>query len=82
MEALGREYVAQNPTLGLEEETVYVIAFSVILLNVNLHGPHYKLKTSKQEFHKQLCNSLPDLTFRQWSLMDDVYDRIAQKPLL
>ncbi|KAG5451899.1 F-box only protein 8 [Clonorchis sinensis] len=43
-------YVECNPELGLTEDEVYLLCFSLIMLSVDLWCPHVKNKMSKREF--------------------------------
>jgi len=44
MEAFAARYVAQNPTKFESQDAAYVLAFSVIMLNTDLHNPSIELK--------------------------------------
>ncbi|TPP63720.1 F-box only protein 8 [Fasciola gigantica] len=43
-------FVACNPDLGLTEDEVYMLCFSLIMLSTDLWSPHVKNKMSKREF--------------------------------
>ena len=43
-------YVEQNPTVFAKPDTAYVLAFSLIMLNTDLHSPQIKKKITLEEF--------------------------------
>ncbi|CAL8068882.1 unnamed protein product [Calicophoron daubneyi] len=45
-----RRFVECNPDMGLTEDEVYMLCFSLIMLSVDLWSPHVKNKMSKREF--------------------------------
>jgi F-box protein 8 len=48
--------------LGLSEDAVYILCFSLILLSVDLSSPAVKNKMSKREFIRNTRNALPNLS--------------------
>lgn len=61
LEKFSKRFCNCNPQLGLNEDTVYILCFSLILLSVDLTSPAVKNKMSKREFIKNTRNALPDL---------------------
>jgi len=61
LEKFSKRFVLCNPELGLSEDAVYIICFSLILLSVDLTSPAVKNKMSKREFIKNTRNALPEL---------------------
>lgn len=62
LEKFSKRFCACNPQLGLNEDTVYILCFSLILLSVDLNSQAVKNKMSKREFIKNTRNALPDLS--------------------
>jgi len=52
MEKFSRAYFNANPTIFCDADTAYVLAFSLIMLNTDLHNQSVKNKMSKAEFVK------------------------------
>ncbi|KAK2165224.1 hypothetical protein LSH36_53g06001 [Paralvinella palmiformis] len=50
VDKFSKRFCQCNPNLGLSNDTVYVICFSLIMLSVDLFNPHIKNKMSKREF--------------------------------
>lgn len=61
LEKFSKRFCSCNPQLNLDEDTVYIVCFSLILLSVDLTSPHVKNKMSKREFIRNTRNALPDL---------------------
>lgn len=63
LEKFSKRFCSCNPQdlNNLNEDTVYIICFSLILLSVDLTSPHVKNKMSKREFIKNTRNALPNL---------------------
>jgi F-box protein 8 len=61
LEKFSKRFCSCNPQLGLSEDAVYILCFSLILLSVDLTSPAVKNKMSKREFIKNTRNALPDL---------------------
>lgn len=52
MEIFASRYHENNPGVFASPDTAYVLAFSVIMLNTDLHNPAVKNKITKQQFFK------------------------------
>eukprot|EP00301_Raphidiophrys_heterophryoidea_P007204 c12820_g2_i2.p1 GENE.c12820_g2_i2~~c12820_g2_i2.p1 ORF type:complete len:2623 (+),score=547.95 c12820_g2_i2:972-8840(+) len=50
MEKFGEVFCSQNPGIFNSSDTAFVLAFSTIMLNTDLHSPHIKKKMTKQQF--------------------------------
>lgn len=61
LEKFSKRFCSCNPQLGLSEDAVYVLCFSLILLSVDLTSPAVKNKMSKREFIKNTRNALPNI---------------------
>lgn len=74
LEKFSKRFCSCNPQLALDEDTVYIICFSLILLSVDLTSPHVKNKMSKREFIRNTRNALPRLnTDFTGHLYDNIY---------
>lgn len=74
MERFAQQYYKQNPNTGVftSFETVYVVAFSTIMLNTDAHNPIIKKKMTKSEFIAQHeGESIPP------QFIENLYDRIV-----
>ena len=50
MERFARHYHRRNPTVFAKDDTAYVLAFSMVLLNTDLHNPNNPYRMSKESF--------------------------------
>lgn len=74
LEKFSKRFCACNPQLGLSEDSVYILCFSLILLSVDLSSPAVKNKMSKREFIKNTRNALPNInTDFTGHLYDNIY---------
>ena len=53
MSAFASHYCRQNPNLFDDNDTCYIISFSIIMLNTDLHNPNVKNKISMEQFVRQ-----------------------------
>jgi len=77
MEAFASQFYQNNPTNFANSDVVYVLAFSLIMLNTDAHNPSVKNKMSKAAFIKNSTGinnnqDLPD------QYLSDIYDRIVK----
>jgi brefeldin A-inhibited guanine nucleotide-exchange protein len=70
-----QQYVLFNPSAFANADTAYVLAYSVIMLNTDLHNPQVKKRMTKQEFirNNRGINDNQDLPE---SLLTSIYDEI------
>jgi len=74
LEKFSKRFCSCNPQLGMSEDTVYIICFSLILLSVDLTSPAVKNKMSKREFIRNTRHALPHLnTDFSGHLYDNIY---------
>jgi len=52
MERFSSYYHKGNPNVFAHPDTAYILSFSLIMLNTDLHNPSVKNKMTKQEFIK------------------------------
>lgn len=63
-----------NPSLGLNQNSVYILCYSLLLLSTDLSSPHIKNKMSKREFIRNVRHALDKIDDDLYGqLYDDVY---------
>jgi Sec7 domain/Ankyrin repeat len=77
MECFAHRYCVHNPNTFPHEDLAYLLAFSVIMLNTDLHSAQIKHKISKAAFIKNNSgiNDFPDLPP---AYLGEVYDKILR----
>jgi len=71
VQAFGEAYTKQNPSCGLDADQVYVLSFSTLMLNTDLHNPEVKNKIQEDQFVKNNSNlgndvaDIPEQTLRE-----------------
>eukprot|EP00743_Colponemidia_sp_Colp-15_P009442 GILK01010322.1.p1 GENE.GILK01010322.1~~GILK01010322.1.p1 ORF type:complete len:519 (+),score=75.99 GILK01010322.1:94-1650(+) len=80
MESFALHFWNQNPTSFKNSDTVYVLSFSLIMLNTDAHNPGVKKKMSKQEFISNNRGidqgaNLPE------SYLEELYDNITNNEI-
>ncbi|XP_026480645.1 brefeldin A-inhibited guanine nucleotide-exchange protein 1 [Ctenocephalides felis] len=78
MEKFASRYCECNPNNGLfaSADTVYVLAFSVIMLTTDLHSPQVKNKMTKEQYIK-LNRGISDNKDLPDEYLSQIYDEIA-----
>lgn len=78
MEKFASRYCECNPnnTLFTSADTVYVLAFSVIMLTTDLHSPQVKNKMSKEQYIK-LNRGISDSKDLPEEYLSQIYDEIS-----
>jgi Sec7-like guanine-nucleotide exchange factor len=87
MERFAERFIACNPATQLSSDSAYILAFSIIMLNTDLHNPAVKNKIKKTSFIRNnldvLTKTLPDdpltLTYRQ--MLSAIYDAIKEEQI-
>ena len=79
MEAFAAAFCEQNPGIFDEQDTCFILAFSIIMLNTALHNPNAKIKISAEQFVKQNrgINSGRDLPN---DMLEAIYRNIKEEP--
>jgi len=80
MERFAIRYCENNPTIFPNQDTAYILAFSLIMLNTDAHSPHIKNKMTKEQFVKNnrgICagQNLPQ------EYLESLYDKIIKNPM-
>ncbi|XP_059050657.1 brefeldin A-inhibited guanine nucleotide-exchange protein 1 [Achroia grisella] len=78
MEKFASRYCECNPnnTLFSSADTVYVLAFSIIMLTTDLHSPQVKNKMTKEQYIK-LNSGISDNNDLPREYLSQIYDEIA-----
>ncbi|XP_061715439.1 brefeldin A-inhibited guanine nucleotide-exchange protein 1 [Cydia pomonella] len=78
MEKFASRYCECNPsnTLFMSADTVYVLAFSIIMLTTDLHSPQVKNKMTKEQYIK-LNSGISDNNDLPREYLSQIYDEIA-----
>jgi len=79
-EKFAQRYCACNPTLFASADTAYILAYSIIMLNTDLHNPHIRRKMSLEDFirNNRGINDGADLPRE---LLTDIYRSIQAEEL-
>lgn len=80
MEPFAAQYVAHNPGVFASEDTAYILAFALIMLQTDLHNPAIKNKMTKTQFASRL-RGIDDGSDVDPSLLEALYDDIAAHPI-
>jgi len=81
MEKFAERYYLQNKEVFASADMAFILAFSTIMLQTNLHNPAVKDKRmTKEQFLKQNKGISPDGELPE-ELLSDIYDRIAATPI-
>jgi len=82
MESFAERYFLQNRTIFASADMAFILAFSTIMLQTNLHNPAIKeeKKMTKEQFVKQNKGISSDGELPE-SLLMDLYDRILREPI-
>jgi len=82
MESFAERYYLQNRTVFASADMAFILAFSTIMLQTNLHNPAIKeeKKMTKEQFVKQNKGISSDGELPE-SLLVDLYDRILKEPI-
>jgi hypothetical protein len=80
MEKFASRYCDQNPDAFAEQDTAYVLAFSIMMLNTDAHSVNVKTKMTGIQFLSQNRgidngNNLPD------ELLNGIYTRITEREI-
>lgn len=82
MEKFAERYYLQNRDTFASADMAFILAFSTIMLQTNLHNPAIRddKRMTKEQFLKQNKGISPDGELPDQMLMD-IYDRIAAEPI-
>ncbi|KAJ7702369.1 hypothetical protein B0H17DRAFT_1167206 [Mycena rosella] len=74
-------YFAAEPEEIQNEDAVYVLAFSVILLNTDLHNPQVRKRMSFEDYSKNLRGVNNNTDFSQ-EFLQHIYDSIRKREIV
>ena len=79
MEAFAAAFCEQNPGIFDEQDTCFILAFSIIMLNTALHNPSANINISSEQFLNQNrgINSGKDLPS---DMLEAIYRSIKGEP--
>lgn len=76
MQSFAGVFHTDNPAVFLSEDTAYVLAFSVIMLNTDQHNPSVKNKMTKEGFIRNNKGIEVDKQDLPVSFLSQLYDNI------
>jgi len=83
MEKFAEHFFIQNPDIFTTPDTAFILAFSVIMLNTDLHSPQIKeeKRMKKEDFIRRNRSYGEGQTIED-SFLSDIYDEILAKPFI
>lgn len=69
-------YLLHNPEVFANADCAYVLAYSTIMLNTDLHNPQIKKRMTRQEFIKN-NRGINDGKNLEESVLDAIYEEIS-----
>lgn len=81
-QAYADAWSASNPQSSLSADTAYVLAFSMIMLNTDLHNPQIANKMSREQFISNNRGIGPNGTDVDRSILDGIYDSILAQVIM
>lgn len=82
MEKFAEKYFLQHSDQFISADLAFILAFSTIMLQTNLHNPAIKddKRMTKEQFFRQNKNISPEGELSE-DLLSRIYDRIAAEPI-
>ncbi|ETO17358.1 hypothetical protein RFI_19964, partial [Reticulomyxa filosa] len=80
MQKFAERYCLQNEEAFRQADDAYILAYSIIMLNVNLYNPNVKTRMSKEQFVKNTMLAVTDDSLA--NRIDLIFDRIAANEIL
>ncbi|KAK9475476.1 uncharacterized protein V1510DRAFT_409312 [Dipodascopsis tothii] len=74
-------YISGNPDIFANADTAYVLAYSVIMLNTDLHSPQVKNRMTKDDFFKN-NKGINDNADLPSELLNEIYDEILTNEII
>ncbi|KAI9353054.1 hypothetical protein DFJ73DRAFT_829294 [Zopfochytrium polystomum] len=81
MEKFADRYCEDNPGVFAKADTAYVLAFSIIMLNTDLHSSQIKNKMTKEEFIRN-NRGINDSSNLEDEYLSDIFDVIAKDEIV
>eukprot|EP00003_Mantamonas_plastica_P026363 TRINITY_DN536_c1_g1_i3.p2 TRINITY_DN536_c1_g1~~TRINITY_DN536_c1_g1_i3.p2 ORF type:complete len:262 (-),score=84.90 TRINITY_DN536_c1_g1_i3:30-815(-) len=82
MEAFASSYLKQNKNCGFEnEDAIYVLAFSIIMLNTDLHNAQVANKMTKEAFIKNNRGMNNGKDYDK-DLLEEIYDELKENEMV
>eukprot|EP00033_Pygsuia_biforma_P001798 GCRY01002010.1.p1 GENE.GCRY01002010.1~~GCRY01002010.1.p1 ORF type:complete len:439 (+),score=97.56 GCRY01002010.1:222-1538(+) len=79
MQCFATQYVLQNPTVFDVEDTAYILAFSLIMLNTDQHNPSVKNKMSVEDFIRNNRGIGKDGANLPREFLADLYNNVSKE---
>jgi len=80
MEAFAATFTSAQPQLFEKEDTPFLLAYSTIMLNTDLHNPSQKNKMSKEDFVSRTRSAASDENLTA-EYLETIYDRILHNEI-
>ncbi|ETO24671.1 hypothetical protein RFI_12486, partial [Reticulomyxa filosa] len=80
MQKFAERYCLQNENAFRQADDAYILAYSIIMLNVNLHNPNVKSRMTKEQFVKNTMLAITDTSLS--TRIELTYDRIAANEIV
>lgn len=80
LQAFSEQYHQCNPTVFSHEDTPFILAFSIVMLNTDLHNSANTRKMTKDAFIRN-NRGIDDGNDLPRSLLEEIYDRIEEHEL-
>ena len=80
LQAFSRKYHSDNPQSFKTAEVVYLLSYSMMILQTDFHNPQVKEKLKLQDFFKMLKGVNDGIDLDE-SLLRNIYQGIIEKPL-
>ncbi|KAK9368666.1 hypothetical protein V1509DRAFT_592614 [Lipomyces kononenkoae] len=74
-------YISGNPSIFANADTAYVLAYSVIMLNTDLHSRQVKNRMTKQDFFKN-NKGINDNADLPEAFLSDIFDEIQNNEII
>ena len=81
VQIFGKKYHRENPTKFTNPDLSYYIAFSIIMLNTDLHREEVEKKMTKQQYTQQFIVMCPNEKIDE-EYLGKIYDEILKNPLV
>jgi guanine nucleotide-exchange factor len=81
IEKFAERYYRDNPRLFKNADTVYVLAYAVIMLNNDIHNSTILQKPSKADFVR-MNTSGDDMEHAPQELLEEIYDSVVQEEIV
>ena len=78
----GNKYYKENPTILPNPDVSYYLAFSIIMLNTDLHREEVSNKYSKEEYINRFLSMIDTNDKVDRKYLEDIYNQVLKDPLV